>query len=332
MTTRYANAHRDEVVTGPEDGRPTALQIIKDNELVDNLSSKVILITGCSSGLGIETARALKLTGAKVFVTARDIKKGKEALGDILEDGMVQLLELRLDSLTNVRSFVEGFKSKTSKLNILINNAGIMAVPTHTLTEDGFESQLGTNHLGHFLLFQLLKPLLLSSSTPDFNSRVVNVSSNGHRICHINFDDINLSKEGAYNPWVGYAQSKTAGILMANEIEKRYSSQGLHGWSLMPGFISTGLQVHVPSAMKNLEPALAKIEKSQEQGAATTVWAAVDKSLEGLGGKYLEDAQIAKKFDGAWLYGPGYGDWAYDEEAAGKLWEVSNQLVGFKET
>lgn len=331
MTDRYRGSHRDDVVAGSGDGRPTALQVVNDNDLLHGLSDKVVLITGCSSGIGIETARALKATGAKIFVTARDITKGRKALSDILQTDRVELLELRLDSLASVRSFAEAFKSKTTKLNILVNNAGIMAVPTRTLTEDGLESHLGTNHLGHFLLFQLLKPLLLSSSTPQSNSRVINVSSSGHRVTAVNFDDINLGGEGAYNPWVGYGQSKTANILMANEIEKRYSTQGLHGWSVMPGFIQTGLQIHVAEAVQNMEPALIKISKSPEQGAATSVWAAIDKSLEGKGGKYLEDAQIAPKFDGVWDYGVGYSDWAYDEDAAGKLWDVSNKLVGFIE-
>lgn len=331
MAERYASHHINDVVDGPGDGRPTALQIVKDNDLLDNLSGKVVLITGCSSGIGIETARALKSTGAKIFVTARDLNKGEKALADILKDERIELLELRLDSLASVRSFAKIFKSKASGLNVLINNAGIMAVPTHTLTEDGHESQFATNYLGHFLLFQLLKPLLITSSTPEFNSRVVNVSSSGHRVSSINFDDINMSKDGAYNPWVGYGQSKTAEILMANEIERRYSSMGVHGWSVMPGYISTGLQVHVAGAVQNMEPALAKITKSQEQGAATTVWAAIDKSLEGTGGKYLEDVQIASRFDNAWEYGPGYVDWVYDEGVAARLWELSNHLVGFEE-
>jgi NAD(P)-dependent dehydrogenase (short-subunit alcohol dehydrogenase family) len=331
MTDRYADAHREELVNGPGDGRPIALQIIQDNGLEGKLTDKVALVTGCSSGIGIETARALKATGIKVFVTARNIAKGKEALKDILEKDRVELLELRLDSLTSVRACTEELKSRSSKLNILINNAGIMAVPTLTLTEDGFESHLETNHLGHFLLFQLLKPLLLASSTQDFNSRVVNVSSSGHRFCPINFNDPNLKADGAYNPWGAYGQSKTANILMANEIEKRYSSQGLHGWSLMPGFISSGLQIHVVSEVQSAPPRLLKRMKSSEQGAATSVWAAVGKVHEGKGGKYLEDVQVAGPFDGSWDYGPGYAENAFDEEAAGKLWELSNKFVGFQD-
>ena len=281
---------------------------------------------------GIETARALKQTGAKVFVTVRDLQKGRKALEVLLEDGQVELLELRLDSLASVRACSEAFKSRSSKLNILINNAGIMAVPTRTLTEDGYESHFGTNHLGHFLLFQLLKPLLLSSSTEDFNSRVVNVSSSGHRSCSINFEDPTLGGEGIYNPWAAYGQSKLANILMANEIEKRYSNQGLHAWSLMPGYIATGLQVHVSDAVANVEERLLKAMKSPEQGAATSVWAAVDKGLEGQGGKYLENVQVSQAWDKSWIYGPGYGEGSYDENAAKKLWDLSNGLVAFEKT
>jgi len=328
---QYANVHREELITGPGDDRPTALQVVQDNGLEGKLTDKVALITGCSSGIGIETARALKAAGIKVFVTARNIAKGKEALKDILEKDKVELLELRLDSLASVRSCAKEFQSRSSKLNILINNAGIMAVPTLTLTEDGFESHLGTNHLGHFLLFQLLKPLLLTSSTPHFNSRVVNVSSSAHRGFPIQFNDPNLKGEGAYNPWGAYGQSKTANVLMANEIEKRYGSQGLHAFSLMPGFIGTGLQVHMASEVQNAPPRLLKHMKSPGQGAATTVWAAVGKTHEGKGGKYLEDVQVAELWDGSWEYAPGYGENAFDEEAAGKLWELSNDFVGFQD-
>ena len=230
MTSPYAAAH--ESTQGPGDARPTALQIVKDNDLEGKLTDKVIFITGCSSGIGIETARALAVTGAKLFCSTRDMEKGEAALGNILQPGHVELIKLDMNSLDSVRACAEEFLSKSPKLNVLINNAGVMRTPEGK-TADGFETQLGTNHLAHFLLFHLLKPALLAGSTPSFHSRVVNLSSESHRQSEIHFDNLNL--EGAYDPGVAYAQSKVANIYMANEIESRYGSSGLHGLSLHPG-------------------------------------------------------------------------------------------------
>ena len=231
MESPYAAAHQS--TQGPGDARPTALQIVKDNDLEGKLTDKVIFITGCSSGIGIETARALAVTGARIFCSARDLKKGKAALGDILEPGRVELIELDMNSLDSVRACADEFLSKSPKLNVLINNAGVMRTPEGK-TVDGFETQFGTNYLAHFLLFNLLKPALLAGSTPAFHSRVVNVSSESHRLSEIHFDNLNL-ENGAYDPGVAYAQSKVATIYMANEIETRYGPSGLHGLSLHPG-------------------------------------------------------------------------------------------------
>ena len=222
-----------ESTQGPGDARPTALQIIKDNNLEGKLTDKVIFITGCSSGIGIETTRALALTGARLFCSARDLEKGKAALSDILEPGRVELIKLDMNSLNSVRACADEFLSKSQKLNVLINNAGVMRTPEGRTT-DGFETQLGTNHLAHFLLFNLLKPALLAGSSPVFQSRVVNVASTGHRYAEIHFDNINL-ENGIYDPGLAYGQSKLANIYMANEIETRYGSQGIHGLSLHPG-------------------------------------------------------------------------------------------------
>jgi NAD(P)-dependent dehydrogenase (short-subunit alcohol dehydrogenase family) len=347
--TRYAGVHKK--LNGPGDARPTALQIVEDNNLegwsavprsdssritnsdAGQLTDKTILITGCSSGIGIETARALKATGARLFLTARDLSKGRKALGDILDPGKVDLLLLDLNSLASVRNFASEFlQASDDKLNILINNAGIMLTPEGT-TADGFELQLGTNHLAHFLLFQLVKPALLRSSTPDFQSRVVSVSSLGHRMLPPKMDNLMLA--GEYEPNQGYANSKTANIYFANEIERRYGDKGLHGLSLHPGGIWTGLQVHTPAetmAAFKADKELAKYMKSVEQGAATTVWAAVGKVWEGKGGKYLDDCQICPPVpEGFTLFEPGYAKWAYSPENEAKLWRMSNEWVGFKE-
>jgi NAD(P)-dependent dehydrogenase (short-subunit alcohol dehydrogenase family) len=332
MTTRYAQAHLPTSLAGPRDSRPTALQVVEDNDLQGKLADKVVLVTGASSGIGVETVRALAATGAKIYATARDLEKGRKALADIMEGGRVKLLQLDTASFDSVRACAKEFLAAETQLNVLVNNAGIMAVPERTLTKHGQELHFQTNHLGHFLLFQLLKPTLLASSTPDFASRVVNVSSIGHRQSPIQFDDLTLSK--TYSPFVGYGQSKTANIYMANEIERRYSSQGLHAWSLHPGGIDTGLQVHVDfSALKQM-PEIQRIMKSTEQGAATTVLAAVDKELEGKGGKFLDDTAVSPpvvpELDSD-LASPGHASWTYDEEAARKLWSVSCEIVGVED-
>lgn len=160
-----------------------------------------------------------------------------------------------------------------------------MAIPTLEKTEDGFESQFGVNHLSHFLLFEQLKPLLLKSSAPEFNSRVVMVSSVGHLAGGIYPGSYTFETE-EYTPWKAYGQAKTANIYMANEIERRYGSKGLHANSLMPGGIMTGLQAHVDEEIKKGWKDFTGM-KSQDQGAATTVLAAVGKELEGVGGIYL---------------------------------------------
>ncbi|KAK1622799.1 short-chain dehydrogenase [Colletotrichum phormii] len=308
MSSKYASSHVSP--QGPGDARPTALQIIQDECLEGKLSDKVVLITGCSSGLGVETARALLATGATLYLAVRNPAKARATLGDMSQNDRVHLLTLDLNDLSSVRACAAEFATKSKTLNILINNAGVMATPEEK-TADGFETQFGTNYLAHFLLSQLLNPILLASSTPESPSRLVNVSSSMHRACEVQFDNLNWT--GNYDPWMAYGQSKTALVWMANEVERRYGSKGLHDFSLHPGGILSGLQKH--------------------QGAATTVWAAVSKDLEGLGGKYLEDCQIIGAWDPATgEIGPGYATWAYDQEKAEKLWPLGLKLVGLSDT
>lgn len=333
----YAHLHADE--KGPGDQRPTASQIIADNHLQGALSDKVALVTGASAGIGVPTALALVETGMRVFVAVRNFDKTRASgLGPYIADGKVELLHLDNNSLASVRRCADEFKQRSGgKLNLLINNAGIMMVPTLTKTEDGFESQFGVNYLSHFLLFQLLKPLLLSSATPEFPSRVVNVSSMAHRWGEVHLDNLNLEGEGVYSGVLAYGQSKTALIYMANEIERRYGSKNLHGLSLHPGGIWTDLQVHVPeeqmAAWKAI-PALRNYMKSPEQGAATTIWAAVGKELEGKGALYLDDCGVAEPlaqdFD-KFSTERGYREWIFDEEKEGKLWSKASALVGVPE-
>ena len=327
MSSRYAAAHHNP--KGPGDARPTAIDIVEDEGLQGKLTDKVVLITGCSSGIGIETAKALNSTGAKLFLGVRDTVKGQAALSDILNPGHVELLQMDLNSLDSVRSAAEEFKKKSKTLNILINNAGVMATPEGK-TVDGFETQFGTNHLAHFLLFQLLKPALLASSTPSFNSRVVCLSSSGHRGAGIQFGNYNFEK-GDYAQWTAYGQSKTANIYMANEIERRYGPKGLHSLSVMPGGIMTGLQVHVIDQLSAGLDAARNYMKSPEQGAATTVYAALSKEWEGRGGRYLEDCQEAERTDDPSPLAVGYHPRAYNEEGEKKLWADSLEYVGIED-
>ncbi|KAG4421928.1 hypothetical protein IFR04_004907 [Cadophora malorum] len=330
MISQYAAIHTSP--NGPGDARPTALQIVQNENLSGKFHGKTVFITGCSSGLGVETAKALYTTGATLYLTARGLSKARKALGNLVESPRVHLLELDLNSLESVRKCAAEFLAQTQTLNIFIANAGVMATPEGR-TKDGFETQLGTNHLAHFLLFDLLRSALLASTSPGFNSRVVILSSVAHRSAEVNWDNINL--DGEYDAWGAYGQSKTCNLWTANEIERQYGSQGLHAWSIQPGGVATGLLQHMSEDEKadmGSDPTLVKIFKSPEQGAATTVWAATAKALEGIGGKYLEDCQIIKAWteaDGQW--GPGYASWAYDSEKQKKLWAKSLEMVGLKE-
>ncbi|KUJ21903.1 short-chain dehydrogenase [Mollisia scopiformis] len=327
----YAAVH--EHPQGEGDSRPTALQIIEDEGLINKMTDKVMLVTGSSSGIGIETVRALHATGAHIFMQARDMKRGQEVLDEIASSskgtGKLELLEMNLDSFKSVRVGAEEFLKKSKKLNVLVNNAGIRN-PPEGRTVDGFEIQFGTNHLGHFLLFQLLKPTLLASSTLEFNSRVINVSSGSHRRGPIHFDNLNL--DGIYTPRLGYAQSKTANILMANEIERLYGSQGLHGFSISPGLIKSRAQRHDdPKDLAAILPTIKDLLKDPAQGAATTVWGAVAKVLEGKGAMYLEDCAEAVDAPDQDMMRGGYAPFAFDEEAEKKLWKVSCEMVGVEE-
>ncbi|KAI9372249.1 hypothetical protein BJX61DRAFT_553024 [Aspergillus egyptiacus] len=312
-------------------------QIIHDEGLEGKLAGKVILITGCSSGIGIETARALSTTGATLYLTARDLSKAHAALGTLAHDpkNNIHLLELDLSSLASVRTCAAEFLRRSPTLNILINNAGIM-VPPEGRTADGFETQFGTNHLGHFLLTQILKHTLIASATPELPSRLIMVSSSAHRASEVDFTDSNFASRD-YDAWTAYGQSKTAMIWTANEIDRRYGAQGLHAFSLHPGSIASGLQKYVSDELRQRwageipADSLAAAAKSPEQGAATTVWAAVAKCLEGKGGLYLEDCQIIGPLAAdAGLLDPGYAPWVYDGSRAERLYGLSMKLVGME--
>ncbi|KAG5786635.1 hypothetical protein H9Q69_014288 [Fusarium xylarioides] len=328
--SRYAAAHEDP--QGPGDARPTALQIIKDEGVQGKFKGKVIVITGTSSGIGIETARALAETGAKLFLTARNLDKAKKACAEFFDASRMEFIELDLTSFDSVRTAAKSILEKTDKINILVENAGCMAVPELELTKDGHEMQFGVNYLAHFLFFELLKPALLAAMTPELNSRVVVLSSSAHQHGGINESDNYNFQKGGYDPWRAYGQSKTADIYLANEIDRRYGSQGLHATSVHPGGIMTELSRYIPAevlqALASSDTAK-KMIKSPEQGAATTVWAAIGKQWENAGGKYLENCQEAppaKEIDHH--FGKGYAPHAYDPEREARLWNDALKIVG----
>ncbi|KAJ3010982.1 hypothetical protein HKX48_007089 [Thoreauomyces humboldtii] len=331
-TSRYSIAHAS--TNGPGDARPTAFQIVKDENRIASLKDKVIFITGAASGLGIETAKALYATGAQLFFGVRTLEQGRKVADEIIQGnsegfGTINVLELDLSSYASVRKCATEFLSISGKLNILINNAGVMACP-EARTVDGNEMQFGTNHLGHFLLFNLLKDVLIASSNSSFASRVISLTSVGHRMSPVRFDDINFEKSG-YDPWLAYGQSKTCNLQFATEVDRRFGSKGLHAWSVHPGNIMTALGRHLDEdAIANfMTPEFNRSFKDPEQGAATTVWAAIAHELEGKGGRYLEDVHIAEaaQGDNPPLYEPGYAAHAYNESSEARLWELSSKLV-----
>ncbi|KAK1982918.1 hypothetical protein LZ30DRAFT_780974 [Colletotrichum cereale] len=341
--SRYAAAHRNP--QGAGDGRPTALQIVQDEGLVGELAGKTIFVTGANQGIGLETARALYATGATVYLGVRGIEKGRRAIEDITGSekidggGVLHLVEMSLDRLDSVRQGAREFLSKSGGgLNILILNAGIVA-GTKTATADGFELDFGTNHLGHFLLFHLLKDALLASATPHFHSRVVAVSSMMHRASEVRFHDFNFDGEGSFDRHAAYGQSKTANIYTANEVERRYGPRGLHGLSLHPGAVLTGMTQQDASGTSAIRARMGEEAfqeymrgmKSPPQGAATTIYAALSKDWEGKGGRYLVDCAEAGPAPSGFVPGlmdPGYAPWAYDEEKAARLWRESCKMVG----
>ena len=322
----FAKYHKDD---------PTCRQVIEREGLIGKLTDKVILITGASSGIGVETARALFHTGAQLYLPVRDLAKGEEVKRDIESDGQqakgkIELLQLDLESLDSVRQCAAAFLAKSKQLNVLICNAGVMALGGKT--KDGLDMQFGTNHVAHFLLFQLLKDALLSSSTPSFNSRVVVVGSSAHRHSPIVFDDLNMDKQ-PFNPFAAYGQSKTANACMALELDRRYGSRGLHSTVVHPGGMPTNLARHVDLQLiaAQINDEMLRSMKTVDQGGATTVWAAVSKEWEGKGGKYLEDVSVAKPMQDPPQPLNGYLPYLYDVDAAKRLWTESLRIVGVKD-
>ena len=287
-----------------------------------DLSGRTILVTGVSAGLGVETARVLTSVGARVVGAARDLGKAKSAL-----DGLdVELVELDLADLESVRRAASELLELAPVLHVLVNNAGVMAPPL-SRTAQGFELQLGTNHLGHFLLTRLLEPALRAGAP----SRVVNVSSRGHLRAGVDFDDPHW-RTRPYDKWKAYGQSKTANVLFTVELERRWGPDGVHAFALHPGVIPTELSRHLTeedftSLSSGARPGGGRLTLVDvPTGAATQVWAATSPDLEGRGGLYLEECAVAGPTPGDGS--AGYAPHAVDADAAARLWEWSEREVG----
>jgi NAD(P)-dependent dehydrogenase (short-subunit alcohol dehydrogenase family) len=314
------------MITSPFNNRSTALEVVQGH----NLSGKTALITGAASGIGVETARALLQAGAEVILAVRDIDKGESVARELREstnNSKAIVLPLDLTSFASVRQAAHQFLGRWFALHVLINNAGVMATPFEK-TQDGFELQFGTNHLGHFLLSQLLLPALLAAAP----ARVVALSSSGHRRSDIIWDDINFENH-PYDKWQAYGQSKTANALFALGLTRHYADKGVTANAVNPGGIRTGLQKNLSheemTAMGwyDAEGNLNSVFKTPEQGAATSTWAAVGAELEGVGGLYLEDCQEAMPWSPEAPY-LGYKPYIRSEESAERLWNLSLEMTG----
>jgi NAD(P)-dependent dehydrogenase (short-subunit alcohol dehydrogenase family) len=298
-----------------------------------DLSGKRILVTGVSAGLGVETARVLVAHGARVVGTARDLDKARTATKGIPsapgEEAGLELAELDLASLASVRACADGLVAAGKKFDVIIANAGIMACPKGT-TADGFETQFGTNHLGHFVLVNRIASLLKPGG------RLVNLSSGGHLYSDVDLDDPNFERT-EYTPFGAYGRSKTANILFAVEFDRRHKAAGIRATAVHPGAIHTELGRHMtPEVLKELMGAIAASGdgerpamsfKTVPQGAATSVWAGFVAPADQVGGRYCEDCHVAETVS-AGGFGGGVLGYAVDPENAKALWAKSEEMVG----
>lgn len=298
-----------------------------------NLKGKIAIVTGGYSGIGMETAKVLAEAGATVIIPARDIEKAKGAMDNIPN---IEIEHLDLMDPMSIDSFAQKFINSQRSLHILINSAGIMAPP---LIRDkrGYESQFATNHLGHFQLTARLWPALKNAKS----ARVISVSSRAQRLGGVNFDDPNFQKT-EYDSWKAYAQSKSANSLFAVELDRLGKTHGVRAFSVHPGLIPTTnlgrFSVNGKTTVQELKTNTRKDDtntksnefKTIEQGAATSVWCATNSILDGMGGVYCEDCNIAEAVPYDSLKDNGVRPWAIDKNLAKKLWILSEELTNVK--
>lgn len=304
-----------------------------------NLRGKRILVTGVSAGLGVETARSLAAHGATVVGAARDLTKAEQATAQVRKDaavggGSLELVALDLASLVSVRSCAEGLLKKGDPLDVIIANAGVMATPFGH-TADGFETQFGTNHLGHFVLVNQLALLFRQGG------RLINLSSSGHRFSNVDLNDPNFER-APYEPFVAYGRSKTANILFAVAFDRRHRDRGVRAAAVHPGGIRTELGRHMDASqmqalVDRINSQLATAGqgpfqwKTIPQGAATSVWASVVASADEVGGRYCENCHVGRIVpDDATItaVSEGVRGYALDPTTAEALWRKSEELVG----
>ncbi|MGC1397734.1 SDR family NAD(P)-dependent oxidoreductase [Candidatus Binatus sp.] len=293
-----------------------------------NLTGKRVLVTGVSAGLGVETARSLVAHGATVVGTARDLEKARRALA-AAGNPSVELVEMDLASLASVRKAAEDLLKRAKPFDVIIANAGVMACPQGK-TQDGFETQFGTNHLGHFVFVNRLVPLLKSGA------RVVTLSSAGHQISDVDIEDPNFERT-PYQAFTAYGRSKTANILYAVALDSRLKGRGVRATSLHPGGIQTELGRHMTPEL--VEQMMARINrgakpgqapafrfKSVPQGSATSVWSGFVAPADAVGGRYCEDCHVCEVNDDA-TSRVGVRSYALNLAHANDLWRKSEQMV-----
>ena len=304
-----------------------------------SLKGKRILVTGVSAGLGIETARSLAAHGAHVVGAARDLGKAEAATAQVRADaaangGSFELIELDLASLASVRAAADKLVAKGEPLDIIITNAGVMATPFGH-TADGFETQFGTNHLGHFVFVNRIASLIRDGG------RLISLASSGHRFANVDLNDPNF-EHTEYSPFVAYGRSKTANILFAVAFDKRHRSRGVRAAAVHPGGINTELARHMePGAIQAFAEQVNRQREAEglgpfewktiPQGAATAVWAAVVAPADEIGGQYCEDCHVGKLLaDDAEVsaISEGVRGYALDPANAEALWKKSEEMVG----
>jgi NAD(P)-dependent dehydrogenase (short-subunit alcohol dehydrogenase family) len=302
-----------------------------------NLTGKRILITGVSAGLGVETARSLAAHGARLVGAARDLNKAKAATEEVRKDaaahgGSFELVELDLANLQSVRACADQLLAKGEAFDVVIANAGVMATPFGH-TADGFETQFGTNHLGHFVLANRIAALIRTGG------RLINLSSAGHRYANVDLDDPNFERT-PYDPLVAYGRSKTANILFAVAFDKRHRDRGVRAAAVHPGGIQTELgRYQDPGRIEKMIDRINEQRAAQgkgpfqwktiPQGAATSVWAAVVAADE-IGGQYCEDCHVGRIVPDDLPVGVNESvrGYAVDPNNAEALWKKSEEMVG----